>query len=104
MARCMAESIEAMEEQYAAAAAASAAAYNLAISKFSQQAAEAQRAGVAAMARANNLQAKVHQVRDKLTKLREDYTMAFPPHSQRREMVMGTSAPGQEKKKTKINK
>ena len=103
MARCMAESIEAMEEQYAAAAAASAAAYNLAIAKY-QQAAEAQRAGVAAMARANNLQARVHQVRDKLTKLREDYTMAFPPHSQRREMVMGTSAPGQEKKKTKINK
>ena len=98
MARCMAESIEAMEEQYAAAAAASAAAYNLALAKYQQV------AGVAAMARANNLQARVHQVRDKLTKLREDYTMAFPPHSQRREMVMGTSAPGQEKKKTKINK
>ena len=56
------------------------------------------------MARANNIQAQMHLVHDKLTKLREDYSMAFPQRSQRRDMVMGTSAPGQEKKKTKINK
>ena len=88
----LAESIEDMEQQYAAAVAATAAAFNEVTARY-QEAAEAQRTCAAAMAHANTIQVSVRALCERLGQPREDmphYAAALHSRVQRQTSSMPT--------------